>query len=248
MKILNENFVENLDRENICKLIWWNDRCLKIKQKQKQQNDIDFANVCCFKLFEFELFEFLLIGAFWLTADIRNMTCWRQTNEQTKICEKDELNWLRDRFTLIVVFHFFMSFVFVSLLWCNRFIFIENIDCENVKNRTKQDMRFSCHWSKFISHCSELIECHWSEQIAETRRNETKFKFFVWNFEWLFVDCVWFLFFFLTSDVSTFQENEYCKDRSEINELIDSKKHEDRLLTECRLISTNKEIDYWLSL
>ena len=36
----------------------------RTKQKQKQQNDIDFANVCCFELFEFELFEFLLIDAF----------------------------------------------------------------------------------------------------------------------------------------------------------------------------------------
>ena len=41
----------------------------RAEQKQKQQNDIDFASVCCFKLFEFEFFEFLLIDAFWLAAD-----------------------------------------------------------------------------------------------------------------------------------------------------------------------------------
>ena len=33
----------------------------KQKQRQKQQNDIDFANVCCFKFLEFKFFEFLLI-------------------------------------------------------------------------------------------------------------------------------------------------------------------------------------------
>ena len=43
----------------------------RAKQKQKQQNDIDSASVCCFKLLEFELFESLLIGASWLTASYR---------------------------------------------------------------------------------------------------------------------------------------------------------------------------------
>ena len=60
----NENFVENFV-----------DRCKKhlqinmmkrsiFRTKQKQQNNIDFANVCCFKFFEFVFFEFLLIDAF----------------------------------------------------------------------------------------------------------------------------------------------------------------------------------------
>ena len=57
---------------------------------------------------------------------------------------------------------------------------------------------------------------------------------------------VWFLFFFLTSDVSTFQENDYCKDHL-MSELIDLRKQKNRLLTEYRLISTNKKIDYWLN-
>ena len=37
---------------------------LKIEQ-------IIFANVCWFKLFEFEVFEFWLIDLFWLTADLK---------------------------------------------------------------------------------------------------------------------------------------------------------------------------------
>ena len=66
---------------------------------------------------------------------------------------------------------------------------------------------------------------------------------------WFEIDdlmCVWFLFFSLTSDVSTFQKNDYCKDHL-MNELTDSKEQKDRLLTEYRLISTNKKIDYWLN-
>ena len=56
-----------------------------------------------------------------------------------------------------------------------------------------------------------------------------------------------FYFFLQQNDVSTFkQENNYCKNHL-MNELINSKKHENRLLIECRLISTNKKIDYWLS-
>ena len=58
--------------------------------------------------------------------------------------------------------------------------------------------------------------------------------------------CVWLLFLSLSSDVSTFQEDDYCRDHSNVDERTDSKKHEDRLLTEYRLISTNKKIDYWL--
>ena len=58
--------------------------------------------------------------------------------------------------------------------------------------------------------------------------------------------CVWFLFFFLTNDVSTFQKNKYCKNRL-MNELIDSKNQKNCLLIQYRLISTNKKIDYWLN-
>ena len=43
----------------------------RTKQKQKHQNDIDFANVYCFKFVEFEFFVFLLIDAFWLIANIK---------------------------------------------------------------------------------------------------------------------------------------------------------------------------------
>ena len=103
------------------------------KQKQKQQNDIDFANVYCFKFFEFEFFECLLIDAFWLIANSEQnkMLTHRRL---TKNCEKDELIWSCSKFALIVVFHFFMSFVFVSFV-CKKFIFID-VDCEDVKNET----------------------------------------------------------------------------------------------------------------
>ena len=152
----------------------WNRSISRAKQKQKQQNDIDFASVCCFKLLEFELFEFLLIDAFWLTADV-----------ETEICEDDELNWLRNRFTLTVVLHLFMSFALVSLLWCNRFIFVWNIDCEDVKNRRKQRMRFWCRCNELIEIAvtNSLIEFHWSRLTeTETRRSEIQ-KFFVRCFE-----------------------------------------------------------------
>ena len=32
---------------------------------------MNFANVCCWKLFDFELFKFWLIDIFWLTADMK---------------------------------------------------------------------------------------------------------------------------------------------------------------------------------
>ena len=53
---------------------------------------------------------------------------------------------------------------------------------------------------------------------------------------------VYFLFFSLTSDVPTFQEDEYCRNHL-MNGLIDSKKHENRLLT---AVVANSLID-WLS-
>ena len=71
----------------------------------------------------------------------------------------------------------------------------------------------------------------------ETKRN-SKFLFeilsdclLIW---WLKIDdlmCVWLLFFFLSNGVSTFQENEYCKNHSDVKELTDSKMHENRQLT-----------------
>ena len=63
------------------------------------------------------------------------MACWRQTGRQAEVCEEGGLDWLRDRFTLIVVFYLFMPFASVSLLWCNRFIFF-GVECGGVKNRT----------------------------------------------------------------------------------------------------------------
>ena len=105
-------------------------------------------------------------------------------------------------------------------------------------------------------------------ETDETKRNKSN-EIFLFDVLKLFVDLmIWCEFvvvcnfyFFLSSDVSTFQKNDYCKNHSKINELIDSKKHEDRLLikcrklekknrqlTECRLISTNKKIDYWLNI
>ena len=67
----------------------------------------------------------------------------------TKSCEEDEMHWLRDRLTLIVVFHLIMSCALVSLLWCNRFIFCD-VDCEDVKN-----------WMHVSdsSECKSLIAC-----------------------------------------------------------------------------------------
>ena len=56
--------------------------------------------------------------------------------------------------------------------------------------------------------------------------------------------CVWFLFFSLTNDVSTFQKDEYCKNHL-MNELIDSKTKKSFIdwLTD----SKNKKVDYWLN-
>ena len=66
---------------------------------------------------------------------------------------------------------------------------------------------------------------HWrnktKRKFLDHVENETDLKIenFVDNFEWLFVDLIiwWEIivcdFFFLTNDVSTFQENEYCKNR-----------------------------------
>ena len=54
---------------------------------------------------------------------------------------------------------------------------------------------------------------------------------------------MWFLFFFLTSGVSTLQGGEYCRGHL-MGGLTGSGEHGGRLLTGCRLISTNKEVDY----
>ena len=118
MKIL----LKILNRENICKLIWWNDRYFKTKQKQKQQNDIDFANVCCFKFLEFELFEFLLIDAFWLTANFENIQTWNKIlthRRLTKNCEKNELVWLNNKLNWSMFF-FYSCHCFRIV--CNKFI------------------------------------------------------------------------------------------------------------------------------
>ena len=73
-----------------------------------------------FRIWSFRVFinrRVLIDCRFW--AKSKDMTHRRRTDD----CENDELNWLRDRLTLIVVFHLFMSCALVSLLWCNRFIF-----------------------------------------------------------------------------------------------------------------------------
>ena len=57
--------------------------------------------------------------------------------------------------------------------------------------------------------------------------------------------CVWLLFFSLTSDVSTLKKMSIVEIIRWMSKML---KQEDRLLTECRLISTNKKIDNWLSL
>ena len=71
MKILLKILLKILSNwcEKYLQINMWKRSIFRTKQKQKQQNDIDFANVCCFKLFEFEFFEFLLIDRFWLTAN-----------------------------------------------------------------------------------------------------------------------------------------------------------------------------------
>ena len=106
MRILNENFEWEFWSRRYLQINMMKRSILKTKQRE---SDIDFANVCCLKLLEFELFQFLLIDAFWLTADIENMTHWRRTDEQTEVSENDELNWLYDRFLLTFVFLLFMS-------------------------------------------------------------------------------------------------------------------------------------------
>ena len=101
------------------------------RTKQKQQNDIDFASVCCFKFLEFEFFEFLLIDAFWLIANSETENHWRH-ERRANDCEKNELNWLRIKFTLIVVFHFFMSchcFRIVAVIDSS----LIDVDCEKCK-------------------------------------------------------------------------------------------------------------------
>ena len=88
------------------------------KQKQKQQSDIDFANVCCFKFLGFELFEFLLIGTFWLIANFEAER-WRIDDWQ-KIAKKT--SWF-DRAANSHWSLFFNS-------WCNMFSY----RCCDVKN------------------------------------------------------------------------------------------------------------------
>ena len=142
----------------------------RTKQKQKHQNDIDFANVCCFKFVEFEFFVFLLIDAFWLIA---NIEIWRvddkQTNKQKFVKKNRWIDCVTNSHWLLF---FISSCHLFSYRYCDviEFIFYD-VDCENVKNRTKQRMRFWNRWNKFI-------------KINETKRNS---EFFVWCFECWFV-------------------------------------------------------------
>ena len=78
-----------------------------------------------------------------------------------------------------------------------------------------------------LSNLNFTHQIDWKWCIISVRMN-VKFDDLMWN-----CYCVWLLFFFLTNDVSTFQKDDYCKNQS-MNELIDSEKHENRLLIECR--------------
>ena len=120
----NENFVENLDFDRCKRYLQINimKRSIfraKQKQRQKQQNDIDFANVCCFKLLEFEFFEFLLIDRFWLIANVETKDRLTTTTT-TKSWWENDLNWLNSKFTLTFVFQLFMLLFSYR---CNKFIF-----------------------------------------------------------------------------------------------------------------------------
>ena len=130
---------------------------------------------------------------------------------------------------------------------CNKFIFID-VDCEDVKNRTKQRMLLMI----IVTNSLSVIV---TNKSLKQKRNETKrnsnFLFeilsdclLIWWFDVKLLLCV--IFFFQQNDVSTFkQKNNDCKNHFDVNKQIDSKNHENHLLTKCRLISTNKKIDYW---
>ena len=68
------------------------------------------------------------------------------------------------------------------------------------------------HWSRFTSHCNELTEIIEADLLRLTKRNETQiFLFGVLSVDLFVRDkwfdvCVWFLFFFLSSDVSTLKK------------------------------------------
>ena len=60
---------ENLDLDRLQKTSeYLYEKSIDFSNKRKQ-SDIDFADVCCFEFLEFEIFEFLLIDAFWLTVN-----------------------------------------------------------------------------------------------------------------------------------------------------------------------------------
>ena len=90
----NENLVENLDLDRCERYLQINmmKRSISRAEQKQKQSDIDFANVCCFKLLEFELFEFLLIGAFWLAANSEAENHWRRRQTTTKKTNLFRLN------------------------------------------------------------------------------------------------------------------------------------------------------------
>ena len=143
----------------------------RAEQKQKQQNDNSFANVCCFKLLEFVLFEFLLIDASWLIANFEQqnllnkiLTYWRRT----KNCEKDEFIELNSK-SIDLRFSRFHVIAFVSLYVKNS-SFID-VDCENVKNRTNV-------FEIIEINSLIVVTIHWmslkrTNSLKLTKRNET---------------------------------------------------------------------------
>ena len=218
----------------------------RAKQKQKQQNDIDFANVCCFKFFEFEFFEFLLIDSLWLIADFeteiveRWIKCWRIDDWQ-KIAKKTNLFRLKNKF---IDFSFSRIHVICfHIVVCNKFIFVD-IDCENVKNRTHAFWNRFSRLSKNVIEANSLVVVTNSLNVVETnkslrqKRNETKrINFFVLILNdclliwWFDVKLLWMTFiFFYQTMFQRFKKMIVVNINSNVNELTDS----------------NKKIVYWL--
>ena len=111
-----------------------------------------------------------------------------------------------------------------------------------------------CHWNKITSRCSEFTECRWNKQtLKQTKRNESN-QNFLFDVLKLFVDLlIWCEFvvvcdFYFSLYQTMFQRFKKMNIVKIILKLMSklTRKHENRLLTECRLISTNKKIDYWI--
>ena len=247
----------SIDAKDICKLVWWIDRFL-------EQNKVEAETAKRYRFRKRMLFQTSRIWTFRVFINRRVLIDCRFWTEQNVDASTTDKELRRRRTDLIVqqtrIDSFFSTFHVIALVSCVIDSSLD-VDCKNVKNRRKQRMRFWCHWSKLTSRCSELIECRWSRQIAETetKRSETwisrscwecnrsrnrKFWCWVWMIVCWFDDlmCVWLLFFSLSSDVSTLQKDDYCRNHL-MNGLTDSRKHENRLLI---VILANSRAD-WLS-